>query len=208
MSALPQFGWTPPLAATTLSHAALRFAERCRIGQRRAVEFIAVEVDDDLVAILDERDRAADRRFRADVADDEADRSAGEARVRHQSDDDAALAAQRRDPRRRIEHLGHARRAARAFVAHDDHVVVLELPGIAVERIEQALLALEHARLAAEQVVIEAALDASELQDRGEFRRQVATEHAQSAGRLVGLRDGIDDGAVGGFGAEALDLLG
>ena len=80
--------------------------------------------------------------------------------------------------------------------------------GRLVERVEQALLALEDARLAAEQVVLQPALDAGELEDRREVRRQVAAQHAQAAGRLVGLRDGVDDLAVGLLRAEALDLRG
>ena len=80
--------------------------------------------------------------------------------------------------------------------------------GVLVERVEQRLLALEHARLAAEDVVLQAALDAGELEDRREVRRQVAAQHAQAAGRLVGLLDGVDDLAVGLLRAEALDLRG
>ena len=97
-----------------------------------------------------------------------------------------------------------------------------KLLGILIERADQALLTLEYARFASEDIVLEAALvdlglahhplvleaivDAGELQDRGEIRRQVAAEHAQAAGRLVGFLDGIDHLAVGAFGAEALDL--
>src|ERR1700722_14436175 len=43
------------------------------IGERRAIDLALVEVDHDLVAVLDEGDRAAEGCFRADMADDEAD---------------------------------------------------------------------------------------------------------------------------------------
>jgi hypothetical protein len=51
------------------------------------------------------------------------------ARVGHQRDRDVALAAQRGDPRRRIEQLRHSGSAARALVADHDHVVVGEESG-------------------------------------------------------------------------------
>src|SRR5688572_31212523 len=53
-----------------------------RVAQRRAVELVLVEIGYDLVAVLYERDRAAERRFRSDVADDEAHRAAREASIR------------------------------------------------------------------------------------------------------------------------------
>ena len=59
-----------------------------------------------------------------------------------------------------------------------------------------------------EAFVEEPAFDASKLQDCREFRRQVAAENAQATGRLIGLGDGIDYLAIGGLGAEALNLLG
>ena len=50
----------------------------------------------------------------------------------------------------------------------DDHVVVLEALGSAVQRVQQVLLTLKHARFAAEDPVLQAAFDARELQDGGE----------------------------------------
>ena len=185
----------------------LALLENGRIEQLRAIELVLVQIRDDLVAVVNKGDRPAKRGFRADMADDEADRSAGEARIGHQRHHNAALTAQRGDARGRVEHFRHARCATRPVVAHDDHVVVLENVRRLVERIEQALLALEHARLAAEQIVLQPAFDAGKLQDGGKFRRQIAAEHAQAAGRLVGLCDGIDHLAVDRLGAEALDLL-
>ena len=142
------------------------------------------------------------------MADHQTHRAAREARIGHQADDDVALAAQRGDARGRVEHFRHAGRTHRAVVTHDHHVVVLEFLRMLVERRDQATLAFEHARGAAEAIVLEAAFDTGELEDRGEFRRQVAAEYAQAAGRLVRLRDVVDDLAVGRFGLQALDLLG
>src|SRR5262249_30382067 len=58
-----------------------------RIIERRAIDLALVEIDHDLVAVLDERDRTAECGFRTNVADDEAYRSAGEARISHQRHD-------------------------------------------------------------------------------------------------------------------------
>ncbi len=106
-------GMDAAVAGDDLLPGRLALGEGGRVGERRAVELVGVEVDDDLVAVLDEGDRAAQRRFGADMADHQADRAAREAGIRHQADDDAALAAERRDARGRVEHLRHARRAAR-----------------------------------------------------------------------------------------------
>jgi len=89
---------------------------------------------------------------------------------------------------------GISRSAARALVAHDDHVVVLKAARVLVERVDQALLTLEDAGVASEDIVLEAAfvdlglthdpfvleaiVDAGELQDCGEIRREIAAEHA------------------------------
>ena len=68
-------------------------------------------------------DRAADRRLRADMADAEAARRAGEAAVGDERDLVAhALAVERR---RGGEHLAHAGAAARALVADDEHLAFL-----------------------------------------------------------------------------------
>src|SRR6516164_880831 len=66
------------------------------IAQRRAIDLALVEIDQDLVAVLDERDRTAERGFRTNVADDEAYRSAREARIRYQRHDNLPIAAERR----------------------------------------------------------------------------------------------------------------
>src|SRR5262245_8705588 len=124
------------------------------VGQCRAIDFVRVQVDHNLIAVLDEGDRAAEGRFRADVTDNETNRAAGEARIGHQCHNNAALSAERGDARGRIEHLRHSRRAARTLVAYNDHVIVLEALGCLVERVEQTLLAFEHARLATKDIVL------------------------------------------------------
>ena len=91
------------------------------VEQRRAVQLVLVQIGHDLVAVLDQRDRAADGGLRADMADHQADRAAREAGVGHQADDDSLLAAQRGDARGRIEHLGHSGRSARALPAGGAH---------------------------------------------------------------------------------------
>ena len=86
-------GWTPPFrSAAVAATPRARRAWTRGVGELAAVEAILVQIDDDRVAVLDERDRAAEVRFRRDVADDEADRAAGEARVGHQRDRDASSA--------------------------------------------------------------------------------------------------------------------
>jgi hypothetical protein len=64
------------------------------------------------------------------------------------------------------------------LVAHDDHVVVLEAVRRLIERRQQGLLALEHARGAAEDIVVQPALDAGELQNCREVGREVAAQYA------------------------------
>src|ERR1700736_1435295 len=136
---------SPPLFPDTSA-----LLENGRICQRDAVELVLIQIRDDLVTVLNEGDGPAKAGFRADVADDEADRSAREPRVGHQRYYDPPLAAQRGNARGWVEHLRHTRRAARTLVPHDDHVVVLEPSGCLVERRKQVLLALKHARFAAE----------------------------------------------------------
>ena len=101
---------------------------------------LAVELDD--VAVAQQRDRAADCGFRADMADAEAARAAGEAAVGDQRDLAAhALAVERRGGR---EHLAHAGTAVRALVADDQHVAFLVL--LVLHRLEAGFFAIEAAR--------------------------------------------------------------
>src|SRR6185312_8706775 len=87
---------------------AIELRRVCQLGARDAV---GVEVDDDGVPVLYERDRPPEERFRCHMADDEADRSAGETRVGHETDGDSSLAAEGGDPGRGIQQLRHAWRS-------------------------------------------------------------------------------------------------
>src|SRR5689334_10841395 len=98
-------------------------------------------VDLDDVAVLQKPDWPANGRFRADMADAEAARGAGEPAIGDQCDLTAgALPGQRSRGR---EHLAHAGSAARALVADDDD---LAFPvGALLDRLEGVLLAIEAA---------------------------------------------------------------
>ena len=135
-----------------------------------AAERVVVQIDQNVVALLDQADRAADSGLRTDMADHKADRTAGEAAVRHQADNDAALAAERCDARGGVQHFGHAGTADRAFIADNDHIAILEMVGVAVQHLEQLLLAVEHLCAAGEDVVLEATFDTGEFQHGAEFR--------------------------------------
>jgi hypothetical protein len=74
---------------------------------------LGVDLDD--VAVLQQRDRAADRRLRPDMADAEAAGRAGEAAVGDQRDLAAhALAVERRRGRQHLAHAGAALAAPRS----------------------------------------------------------------------------------------------
>ena len=84
-------------------------------------------VDLDDIAVLEQADGSADRRFRADMADAGAARAAAEAAVGDQGDRFAQPRAH--DVAGRTEHLLHARAALGAFVADDDDIARLDLAG-------------------------------------------------------------------------------
>ena len=115
---------------------------------------------------------------------------------------------QRGDARRRVEHLGHARCAARALVADDDDVAVGERVGRVLERGDERRLALEHAGAAGEPPVDDATLDAGHLQDGAALGREVAREQAEPTGGLERRAHREHDLAVGRRRVEPLDLLG
>ena len=121
-----------------------------------------------------QRDRSADRRLRADVADAEAARGAGEAAVGDQGDLVAGALAVKR--RRGGQHLAHAGAALGALVADDENVAVLVWP--VLDGAEAVLLAVEHARRAAELQLGHA----GDLDD-GAVRRQRALQPHNSARR-------------------------
>ena len=107
---------------------------------------ILLGVDRDLVAVLDQRDRAAFLSLGRDVADDKAVRAAGESAVGHQRHVVAQAGAH--DGRSRREHLGHAGAALGPFVADDDHVALFDL--LLLERGEHVFFGVEDLGRAAE----------------------------------------------------------
>src|SRR5690606_15486111 len=119
------------------------------------LQFLVVEVhvdravhgvDGDYVAVLQERDRTANGRFRSHMADAETARRAREAPVGDERKFVAhALAVKRR---RRREHLAHARSALWALVADDQHLAFLVL--LVSHRLEAGFFAVEAARGAGE----------------------------------------------------------
>src|SRR5262249_51447486 len=95
----------------------------------------------DDIAVLEQGDRATDRRLRTDMADAEAAGGAREAAIGDERDLVAhALAI---DGGCGGEHLAHARAAARTFVADDNHIACLVLA--AAHGLVGVLLAIEAA---------------------------------------------------------------
>src|SRR3954466_3041374 len=101
---------------------------------------LGVDLDD--VTILQQRDRAADRRLRPDMADAETTGGAGEPAVGDQGD----LAAHPLpgQSRRGREHLPHPGTTARPLVADHDDLALLV--GLLLDRLEGVFLAIETAR--------------------------------------------------------------
>src|SRR2546430_1611559 len=138
---------------------------------------IGVDLDD--VTILQQGDRAADRRFRPDMADTEAAGGAREPAVGDQGD----LAAHPlpRQRRRGREHLPHAGAAARPLIA--DHDDLAFLVGLVLDGLEGVLFAIEAAGRSGEFQL----RHARDLHDRA-LGREIAlqADHTASDGdRLV-----------------------
>src|SRR3546814_2008303 len=128
------------------------------------------------------------RRLRPDVADAEAARGAGEAPIGDQRHLVAhALAVDRRGGG---EHFAHAGAALGALVADDDDLAFLVVA--LVDRLVSVLLAVEDPGGAAELLV----LHAGHLHD-GAFRREVAAQADDAAGRRERARAGPHDVLVG-----------
>ncbi len=130
-------------------------------------------IDDDAIAVPDQRQRSADPCFRRDIADHHAAGGAGEAAIGEQRDLLAhALPVDQRGHRK---HLAHARPALGTFVANHQHFALR----IRARRNHggAVFLAVEHARPAAELQVLES----GDLDERA-IGREVALEHHQSAG--------------------------
>src|ERR1700744_780506 len=103
-------------------------------------------VDLDDVAILQQRDRAADGSLRSNMTNAETARRARKAAVGDQGDLAAhALSGQRR---RRGEHLAHAGTSTRTLIANDDDLAFLV--GALLDRLEGVLFAIEAAGRAGE----------------------------------------------------------
>src|SRR4051794_7081059 len=111
------------------------------------VDGVPLGVDDDAVAVLDERDRSAVDGPRRDVTDAEAVRAAGESTVGDEGRVGAAAGALHRTGDR--EHLTHAGPALRALVANDDDVARLDATG--EDLLHRGLFAVEDAGAAVEE---------------------------------------------------------
>ena len=87
----------------------------------------AMRVDGDRIALLHQRDGAADIGFRCDVPDDHAPGPSGKAAIGNEADAlSQSLADQRR---RRRKHFAHAGTALGAFVPNHHHIARLDLLG-------------------------------------------------------------------------------
>src|SRR6202041_1149214 len=83
-------------------------------------------VESNNVAIAQQRDRSAVRRFRSDVADHQPVRRTAETSIRDQCDTSVnSLTCERAGHR---QHFAHPRPALRSLIAYDDHVSRLNLP--------------------------------------------------------------------------------
>ena len=83
-----------------------------------------------------------------------------------------------------------------------------KLSGYLVERVDEVALAVEDAGATTEDAVVDAALDAGDLQDGATLGRQVAAEETQAAGVLEGLVDLVDDVFVRCGRVQPAELLG
>lgn len=142
----------------------------------KPVDLAVVRIDDDLVAVLDERNGAPVDRLRDDMSDDVSTGRAGEAAVGNKCC--LATEARTHEGTRRAQHLGHARRTLGTHVPEDDDSAFCDFASgkCGVEVVE----AVEDLRLTLEAV----ALLARELRDGG-VGSEVAAEDGQVAGLAV-----------------------
>src|SRR6185312_6160748 len=152
---------------------------------RRHVELdeALLRVDGYRVAVLHQRDGAADVGFRRDVPDHHAPSAAGEAPVGQQAHRFAQPLADERRGRR--EHLLHPRPALRPLVADHDHVARFD--SLRHDRLHAIVLGIEDARRTGDDWVLEPG-------DLGyaAFRREVALEDREMALAVHRLRPGPD----------------
>src|SRR5690606_27024229 len=143
------------------------------------------DVDEDLVAVVDQTDGAARGGFRRGVTDGQARRATGETAVGEQG---AGLAqALGLQVAGRVEHFLHARAALRTFVADDHDIAGFHL--VAEDALDRAVLALEHLGGAFEYV--DRLVDAGGLHHAA-VEGDVAVQHGQAAFLRVGVLDAAD----------------
>ena len=164
-------------------------------GKRRVVhekvETARRDVKADAVSALDQRERAADRRFGRDMEHDGAEGGAAHARVgdaQHVLDAAAGEFARNGD----ISRFRHSRRSLRAGVAQHKHVVVGDLEIGRVDALSHVLQAVEH--------------DGPALM-RQQFRRCRGLLHDGAVGGQIAAQH--DEAALGvkGVAARAHDAL-
>src|SRR5450756_149430 len=155
------------------------------------------DVDADGVALLDEADEAAGVRLGRHVADGGAARGAAEAAVgdeRH-----VLVAVLAGEHRRGAEHLGHAGGALGALAADHDHRAAAD--AAVGDGRHGVFLALEDLSGAA---VAQHLVGHSTLLDDGAVGGEVAEEHGQAAGSVVGALEGPDHVVVDDAGAPGM----
>src|ERR1044072_2523967 len=147
-------------------------------------------VNQDAVAVAQERQRATDKRFRRDIADAHAAGGAGEAAVGDQSHLlPHALAV---DQRGDAEHLPHAGSPDWSLVA--DHQHLSRLVVALTDRLDTTLLVLKNAR---------AALERQRLQSGAFYHRAIGTKIALQHGDAA-IRH---DRSAGGKDYLAIDIV-
>ena len=70
-----------------------------RIIQLYTVDFIGIQINNDIIIFGNQTNRPTNCRLWPDMADDKSDGPAGEPAIGHQADNDTALAAQGGNPR-------------------------------------------------------------------------------------------------------------
>ncbi len=139
------------------------------------------DVEDDCFAFSNRGNRPTHGGFGRDVADHQTARRAAEAAIGHERHFFAQTFADNR--RRDAQHFTHAGAAFRAFITNHDDIARFDL--FARQGLHRILFAVEDARRAA----MVWAFVARDF-DHTAFRREVALENHQAAGRLQGIGSG------------------
>ena len=134
------------------------------------------------------------------MADRESVRAAREPSVRHARDVESQPGSH--DHTRRLEHLGHARSTLRSEVPQDDDGLFPLLDRLGLDRVDDVVLVVKHARLAAEgqPFLTRNFRDAT-------ARGDVALEDAEVTGRLDRLRERADHVLAGGERLGAVEVV-